>query len=172
VPAGALDGAGKFAELTVRAETAGSGPTPRVAIEQFDLQDPDRPLAGFDRGWFEPEYNPETGRSWRWMSERADLLVHGTGSDLLVRISGESPRRYYSGTTELSVEAGGQRVAALTPAEDFVTEVRVPAELVGTREGRVTLASSRMFIPGDREGTADRRHLALRIYSVAVSEAR
>jgi hypothetical protein len=39
-----------------------------------------------------------------------------------------------------------------------------PAALAG--DGRVTLESSAVFIPGDREGTADRRHLAIRMYAV------
>ena len=40
LPAGALDGAGAFAKLTVTADAPAGGAVPPVAIEQFDLQPP------------------------------------------------------------------------------------------------------------------------------------
>jgi hypothetical protein len=61
-------------------------------------------------------------------------------------------------------------VSVLEPSRDFVADVRVPAALLAKAGGRILLSSDQMFIPGDRESTADRRHLAVRIYSVATSQ--
>ncbi len=79
VAAGLLAGEGTFAKLAVTASSAGA--VPPVAIEQFDIQPPDAPELGFDTGWHEPEYNPATGRSWRWMSERGTMAVRGGRGD-------------------------------------------------------------------------------------------
>ena len=104
LPAGTLAGAGTFAKLTAGAAAAGNAPV-RVAIEQFGLQDPGLAQLGFDSGWHEPEYNAETGRSWRWMGERADLVLHPGTGDVVLRIAGESPLRYF----RQPVAPGGQR---------------------------------------------------------------
>jgi hypothetical protein len=82
---------------TGRRELIGDGTTPPVAIEQFNLQSPDRVQYGFDEGWYEPEYNPRTALSWRWMSERAVVRVHHAGRDVALRLRGESPLPYSAG---------------------------------------------------------------------------
>jgi hypothetical protein len=172
LPAGALSGASTFAHLTVSVEAITPGAVPRVGLEQFNVQDPGVVQFGFADGWQEPEYNPQTGRAWRWMSERAVIAVHHTNTDVILRIDGESPMRYYDAAPKLSVIAGSRTLAVLEPRADFVSEVRVPAGALAEADGRIVLTSSAMFIPGDRDGSADRRHLALRVYSVAVSQAR
>jgi hypothetical protein len=169
LPAGTLSGGDRFARLNVRAESTTAGPAPRVAVEQFNLQNSDIVQFGFDEGWYEPEYNPQTARSWRWMSERATLRVLNAGRNVTVRIEGESPLRYFRSAPLLSVSVAGRRFAELRPESGFVITVNVPNDLLASSDGRVILESSEMFIPGDREGSADRRHLALRIYTVSVS---
>jgi Protein O-mannosyl-transferase TMEM260-like len=171
LPAGTLAGSDRFARLNVRAESTAAGPTPRVAVEQFNLQDPDVVQFGFDEGWYEPEYNPQTARSWRWMSERATLRVLNAGRNVTVRIEGESPLRYFRSAPVVNVSIAGRRLAELRPDSDFVMTVNVPSDVLAASDGRITLESSEMFIPGDREASADRRHLALRIYAVSVSES-
>jgi hypothetical protein len=168
LPAGTLAGSDRFARLTVRAESTTAGPTPRVGLEQFNVQDPDVVQFGFDDGWYEPEYNPETARSWRWMSERAVLRVHHAGRSVTLQITGESPMRYYRSAPVVSVTVGGRRLAEMRPTTDFSMTVNVPGDLLTSSDGRVVVESSEMFIPGDREGSADRCHLALRIYNVSV----
>ncbi len=169
--AGALSGSGTFARLTV---TAGPGtpPGPPVAIEQFDLQDPDAVQLGFEQGWQEPEYNPHTGRSWRWMSERATLALRGGAGDVTLRIAGESPLRYFPKPSRLWVDAAGQTVAFVQPSSDFTIDVRIPAALLVKGDGRVTLTADQAFVPADRDATADRRRLSLRIYSVTSTSQR
>jgi hypothetical protein len=163
--AGALAGTGRYSELTATA-VAGEGASPPIAIEQFDLQDPGIVQLGFDEGWQEPEYNPRTGRSWRWMSERATLAVMSGGRDVTLRITGESSLRYFSRPSRLSVAVGAETLSVLELASDFTKHVTIPAALLARSNGRVTLGADQMFIPGDRHGSADRRHLAVRIYSV------
>ncbi len=169
LPPGALQGEGSFAKLTAVAEPASAGgAVSPVAIEQFDLQAGGVPMLGFDEGWQEPEYNPATGRSWRWMSERAVLRIVNASGGVTLRISGENPRRYYTSAPALRVSAGARPLNQFTPDADFTYSVGVPAEALAASGGRLTLESSQMFIPGDREGTADRRHLAIRVYSIEV----
>ena len=167
---GMLAASAPFAKLTVTADTESGGAVPPVAIEQFDLQAPDVLELGFDDGWLEPEYNPQTGRSWRWMTERAVLAVRGGTRDVTLRIAGESTRRYFPRASRLTVSVAGETVSVLEPSSDFVSDVQVPRALLVKASGRIVLTSDQMFVPGDREGTADRRHLAVRIYSVATSQ--
>ena len=104
-PAAALAGAGRYAKLTVSG-TGFAVRTPPVAIEQFNLQSPDAVQFGFDEGWYEPEYNPRTAQSWRWMSERAVVRVHPAGRDVVMRMSGESPLRYFDQAPRIRVSVG------------------------------------------------------------------
>jgi hypothetical protein len=168
VPAGALAGEGRYAKLTVRAEGPHGAPPPPVSIEQFNLQTPDRILFGFGKGWYEPEYNPKTARSWRWMSEHAVVRVHHAGRAVTLRINGESPRHYFDQAPTVRVVAGGRVLSEIHPFADFTNEVSIPADVLDAAGGEVVIASDRAFVAGEREGTADRRRLALRIYSVVV----
>jgi hypothetical protein len=168
VPASALAGEGRHAKLAVRAEATAAGNTPRVGLEQFNLQSADVVQFGFSDGWFEPEYNPATAMSWRWMSDSAVLQVHNAGRDVTIELRGESPLRYFDTAPVMRIAAGAQVVSETRPAADFTVQVNVPAAALAAAQGRVVLTSDKFFIPGDRVGSADRRHLALRIYSVTV----
>ena len=124
---------------------------------------------GFDEGWFEPEYNPQTAQSWRWMSERAVVTVqNATGGKSTLRIRGESPLRYFSTPPRLFVRVGERVLAEIAPASDFVMEVAIPQDVLAAAGGRIVLTSDRAFVAGEKEGTADRRRLAFRIYQLTV----
>jgi len=166
---GRLGGDSPFAKLAVSAVPVAGGAAPRVAIEQFDLQPPTTPELGFDAGWHEPEYNPSTGLKWRWMSERATVALRGGSGDVTLRVRGEATRHYFSRPSRLTVSVSGQELTTADVGWDFDFEVPVPRDLLAKGDGRVSFASDQVFVPGDREGTADRRHLAIRIYSVAAS---
>ena len=167
IAASRLAGEGTFAKLAVTVSSAGA--VPPVAIEQFDIQPPGTPELGFDTGWHEPEYNPATGRSWRWMSERATMALRGGKGDVTLTITGEATRRYFPRGSRFTVLVAGQSAVTSDIGQDFALEVRIPRELLVRGDGRVTFETDQMFIPGDREGTADRRHLAVRLYSVTAS---
>jgi hypothetical protein len=102
------------------------------------------------------------------MSQSAALKVHNAGRGVTLRITGESPRRYYDMPTSVWVTVAGQRLFEETPEDDFAFEVRIPPDLLASVGGRVLLESNQVHVPGDREGTADRRRLSLRIFSVEV----
>jgi hypothetical protein len=168
IPDGGLNGEGRFARLAVRAEAVAGGAIPRVGLEQFNLQTADAVQFGFSDGWFEPEYNPTTARSWRWMGESAVLQIHNAGRDVTIEVRGESPLRYFDDAPVLRIAVGVQVVSETRPTTDFAVQVTLPAAALAAAKGRVVLTSDKFFIPGEREGSADRRHLALRIYSVTV----
>jgi hypothetical protein len=162
LPAGALNAPAAYVPLEISSDQGG----PVVSLEQFDAQPPGVPMFAFETGWQEPEYNPTLGRSWRWMSERADLWVRPVGRAVTLRLVGESPLRYFDAAPHVRVLAGDREIAAFDPNADFDRTITLPADLLDRSGGRVSLESSRFFVPGGAGG--DQRHLALRIYSVTV----
>ena len=140
----------------------------RLSLEQFDAQAPGVPMLGFDSGWQEPEFNPQTGRSWRWVSEKSTLWVRPTGRDVTLRLEGESPLRYYDAAPHVRVLVGDREVGAFDPGADFEQSFTLPAALLDRAAGVVTLESSKFFVPGGAGGGGDQRHLSLRLYRVSV----
>ena len=163
-----LVGDGPFAKLTVTAQAVTGGPAPPVGIEQFNLQDLDKVQFGYEKGWFEPEYNPASARSWRWMSENAVVRVHSGGHAVIVRFAADSPLRYFDAAPLIRITAGDRVLSELRPTTDFTAEVAVPADVLAAAQERITLTSDRAYVAGEREGTADRRRLALRVFSLSV----
>jgi hypothetical protein len=164
IVAGTLNGDG-YVPLSVR---AAGGPSQPVSLEQFDLQPDGVEMAGFAEGWQEPEFNATTARAWRWMSERAVVWARPIAADVTLTMSGESPLRYFDSAPTVRVSIHGQELARFSPADDFTQDVRLPASLLEAAEGRVVIESDRWFVPAERGGSADRRHLALRIYQLRV----
>jgi hypothetical protein len=166
LPAGTLSGAPTpYVALEVRSE---GGPDRVVSLEQFDAQRPGMPMLAFGPGWQEPEFNREIGRGWRWMSEKAELWVRPIGRPVTLRVSGESPLRYFDAAPRVRVLVGDREVAAFEPAGDFEAPIELPPDLLAGAEGKVHLESSKFFVPGGAGGGGDRRHLALRVFSVSV----
>ena len=85
------------------------------------------------------------------MSERATVALRGGERDVTVRLIGEATRRYFSRPSRLTVSAGGQAISTVAIGSDFDVEVRVPRDLLTRSDGRLSLESDQMFIPGDRE---------------------
>ena len=76
--------------------------------------------------------------------------------------------RYYGEAPRVRVLIGTTEVAAFDPSSDFEQAVTLPADLLAAARGRVTLESSKFFVPGGAGGGGDRRQLALKIYRVSV----
>jgi hypothetical protein len=172
-PAGA--GPAPLGTLRVRA-TRANGPMAHApagkaaAIEQFDLQPADAVIFGYDGGWLEGEYNPRTGAQWRWASDAAALRIWNGGHDVHVRLRIESPLRYFSSPPTIVLRAGRTDIKRMEPRADFTIEADVPAALLAESSGVVTLTTSEVFVPAERErGSTDRRRLGLRVYDVAVT---
>lgn len=162
LPARVLSSADAYVLLQVEAAKI-DAPDPGVSLEQFDVQTEGVPMAGLVSGWEEPEYNPATGRSWRWMAPRATLWVRPGVSDVVVTLEAESPLRYYDESPVLRASVAGEEIARLSPSGDFRWDVRVPARLLRTGEP-VVLESDQSFVAGN----GDQRTLALRVYSIGI----
>jgi hypothetical protein len=166
VPAGVLDGSG-YVPLRVSSTAAdGSSGEVRVALEQFDLQPEGTVMFGFVDGWFEPEYNPKTAQAWRWISEQGRLWIRPVGRDVVLTIAGESPLKYFDAPPTVRVAAAGVVAARFAPSSDFAERVTIPAKALAASGGIVTIDTSLWFSPAERSGSPDKRHLALRVYSV------
>jgi hypothetical protein len=161
LPAGAVAGPTAYVPLELSSDGV-------LSLEQFDAQPPGVPMFGYAAGWFEPEYSPELGRAWRWTSDKSELWVRPIGRPVTLRLSGESPLRYYAAAPHVRVLIGTTEVAAFDPSSDFEQNVTLPADLLTAANGRVTLESSKFFVPGGAGGGGDRRQLALKIYRVSV----
>jgi hypothetical protein len=170
--AGALAGAG-YQRLQVSAAAAdGTGSPVRLSLEQFDLQSAGTSMLGLVNGWHEPEFNVVTARAWRWMSERATLWVRPVGRDQMLSITGESPLRYFDRAPNVRVSIGGKEIARFAQTADFLQRITLPSALLEKAGGDVQLDSDLWFSPADSEGGADKRRLALRVYGVALADAR
>jgi hypothetical protein len=167
IPAGMLPSSDDYVPLEVASEVPTGGQVP-VALEQFDLQVQGIPMIGVEKGWHEPEYNPSTARAWRWTTERATLWVRPVGRDVTLVLEGESPLRYFDSPPVVTITAATRQVARFSPTTDFRQTVVLPADALAAADGRVVIESDKSFAPGERDGTGDKRRLALRIYSYSV----
>jgi hypothetical protein len=168
LPPGLLAGTG-YVPLEVSSRPAnGSNAIIPVGLEQFDVQTLGMAMIAVDEGWYEPEYNPRTARSWRWTSEKAVVWVRPIGRNVTLTLSGESPLKYFDAAPLVVVSAGDREIARFNPSSDFTQSIAVPAAALAAADGRVVITSDKYFVPAEREGSQDQRHLALRIYSYSV----
>ncbi len=99
------------------------------------------------------------------MSDRASFWVRQVGRDVTLRLSAESPLRYFDGPPALRVTVAGQTIAELSPSADFTWEVRIPASLLTAGNEVVSIESDRSFVAGG----GDQRKLALRVYAFEIN---
>jgi hypothetical protein len=157
LPRGALNGAGDYSRLSVSADRPG------LAIEQFDAQSTSRVVFGFADGWYEHEYNPSTGRMWRWMSERGVIRAHGDGHELILSLTGETDPS--TSPSRVTVRIGDRVLARSTVGRKFRISARIPADAVAGDDREITVETDRFVVPAERSRrTRDRRRLGLRIY--------
>jgi hypothetical protein len=169
LPDGIAGGEGGYARLTIASRASGgNGRRAPVGVRQFDIQSADRMLYAFGEGWHEDEYDPATGRRWRWTSERAVVRVKGASGRIALTVRGESPLRYFDAPPTVRVTAGGRVIGEFRPDADFEWTVTVPAEDVVRAAGVIAIDTNRVYLPGPAEGTADERRLGLRVYECRV----
>jgi hypothetical protein len=148
----------------------------RIAVEQFDASTT-RPLMGFGEGWHEQEFNPMTGRRWRWLSRRGELRIvvepfalpsnairlHPAGS-LVLHLEGESPRTYFPRGSRLVVRSREQVAFDRVLSSDFSLDV--PIENVADT---IVLETDQSYVPAERSRRSqDRRQLGLRIFKAEI----
>ncbi len=156
----ALTGSGDYAALTIEARG-------EVAIEQFDAQPPGRVVFGYGEGWHETEYDSSTGRIWRWMSERGELRVRGTGQPMFLSLDGVTET--FSKPSHVTIRVGDRIVAQQEAGDRFSIRAEIPADLIGLddrSEQVITIETDQTYIPADLSArTADRRHLGLKVFN-------
>lgn len=168
LPAGSLTGDGRWAELTVRSAPV-SGPQPvATAVEQFDVQSPGALMWAYGAGFHELEFDSVQARSWRWMSERAEIEVGQAAGDATLVLRGEAPLTYFSGPSTLEVRCGDVSLGRLDLTGDFEVRVGVREGSLLASGGRIVLTTSQAFSPAERDGTDDRRRLGLRLFEVSL----
>ena len=155
--------------------TVTTNPRAHVALEQFDAA-ADRALFGFGEGWHEQEFNPRTGVRWRWLSERGAIHVMAIAAvagdvvqrlPLALHVDGESPTRYFSRPSTLTVRVGNRVLSSRQLSADFSLDVPIPADIAPDEP--VVFETDQIYIPAERSRrTQDRRHLGLRIFNVGV----
>lgn len=170
IPAGRLDGDGKFATLTVQSAAVSGSATLPTAIEQFDLQDVQRTIWGYGEGWQEAEYNPSLG-VWRWTSDRATLRIAGPPRPLRITLTVESPLRYFDDPPMVRARAGDRELAVSTIVSSRDWSFDVPADALAAANGAVTIETDKTFVPAERSGGADKRRLGLRVFAIRVSNS-
>jgi hypothetical protein len=183
VPPGVLTGSGDYATLTVEAVPArgatdtasqgsagarptgpaGAGSPAQVVIEQFDAESAGSLVFGYSDGWHLAEYSPETGRQWRWTSERAVILASGVpGRAIRLNLSGEVEA---ASEARVTIRVAGQVVAARDVGSQFVLEETIPAELLRAPDAQIVLETDQSYVPAERSWRwTDRRRLGLKIF--------
>lgn len=167
VPAGGLAGAGAFAQITVQAEAANGGASIPTAVEQFDVQNVDTMMSGFDTGWNEAEYSPALG-IWRWTSDKSTIRIVGPTQPIRLILPIENPLRYFDRAPRVRVMAGAREVASTTVNQTRVWTVDVPADAWVSAGGVLTVETDQTFVPAERGGPPDFRRLGLRILGAEV----
>ena len=171
LPYGIGDGPGAYARLTVAARAVEEdGRRASVAVRQFDIQPTNRMIYGFGEGWHEAEYDPISGRQWRWSSERSILRVNGATGDLRLTMRGESPLRYFDVPPAVRVAVGERVIGQFQPATDFEWTMTVPIADLLRADGVIAIETDPVYFPGPSEGTADERHLGLRVFETRVEQ--
>jgi hypothetical protein len=164
-----VPGTGPFAVVTIASRSVDPKRTAPVAVRQFDIQPSTQLISAFAEGWHEAEYSVETGQTWRWSSERSVLRVNGPAQSVTLDIAGESPLRYFDRPPAVKITAGAVTLAQFQPDTDFEWHVTVPAETMVNSGGAIALEIDRVYLPGKVEGTADDRHLGLRIFDLRIN---
>ncbi len=158
-----LAGEGDYSTITAAASL------PSVAIEQFDAEPAGRVLFGFGDGWNEQEYDPATGRLWRWMSERGTLRVRAEGHALILDLHGELEA---SSTSHITIRVGNRPVTEQDVGPSFSVRARIPADMVAAAESAITIETSEWFVPAERSARShDRRHLGLKVFECRLTPA-
>lgn len=161
----ALPQTGTSSYASLRIESSASD----VAIEQFDARPQGTVVYGFGEGWYEHEYAPKTGLSWRWSSERAQIRVRAEGHALALSLRGELEA---AGSSHVTVRAGERVVAQFDVGQRFSRTVLVPADALAAEETIVSIESSASYVPAEtRWRSRDRRRLGLKLFECRLTPA-
>lgn len=170
IPEGRLAGEGALARLTIQSSSVSGDTDIRPSVEQFDLQDPQTLMWGYDSGWHAAEYTPSQGL-WRWTSERAMLRIVGPAEPVRLSFTVDAPTKYFGAPARVRVLAGLREIATVEVANTQEVTVDVPADALAASAGVLTVETDKTFVPAERGGPPDLRRLGLRIFAMRVSNS-
>jgi hypothetical protein len=153
--------------LGVTADEAGR-PAPRLSFEQFDAVSEDEVAYALGHGWHELESDPESGRTWRWMSGLATIEVRHAGADVTLVLSGESRLGTFGWAPRVLVWAGRQELASFAPSGDFVRVIDVPVSALEAGSGVISISTDLTFAPTDLTDGPPARDSSLRLFGVEI----
>ncbi len=164
LPAGALSGGGDYARLELQATSE------QIAIEQFDSRARGQLVFGYGEGWYEHEYQPATGRRWRWMSDRAVLDVRSRREPLVLRLAGEIEA---AGSSRVTVRIADRLLFDGTLETPFETSVPIPAEALNDAGTSIELTTREWYVPAEQGWRAapDPRRLGLKVLRLSLETA-
>lgn len=162
LPPGALAAAQPWIDVELSATVAGDGAPADVIVDQFDVQPLDQVVRGFGRGWYRDEYDPATGRLWRWSSGSAAVRILAQQAVRLV-VRADSPRVWSSPPT-ITLRAGDRELARADGRSAVSWDLTVPVEILRAAHGEVLLETSRTFVPSEHSRSSDHRRLGLQVW--------
>ena len=74
-----------------------------------------------------------------------------------MQIAIESPLQTFQEGPIVTLRAGDRELARLSPREAVTIDVQVPADVLAASAGRVTLTTTKVFVPAEHVGTSDPR---------------
>ena len=161
LPADGRTGRGDYARVAVSADAVG------VSIEQFDAGPEDRVLVGYDDGWHEREYDPATGRLWRWTSDHGMLRVRSRRQALVLTLEGEVEA---AAKSRVTIRIGDRIVAAQDIGRTFSIRQIMPQNFVVAGDNAITVTTDQTYVPAERRMLSrDRRLLGLKVYECHVT---
>jgi hypothetical protein len=147
-----------YVRLTVAADRPA-----RVGVEQFALASGPRAAMGFGDGWYEHEFDPATGRQWRWLSQRGEVRYLSGSAPAVLHIEGESPRKYYASESHLKIGIADRILKDVAIGDDFTLDVPLPD---AQQPATIVIETDQAHVPAEAwwRRSGDRRRLGLRIY--------
>src|SRR5262249_61871082 len=97
------------------------------------------------------------------------VSLNGRGASVTPDIRCEPPLSYFVRRLTVRITAGDVTLARFQPDTDFEWRVTVPADAMLNSAGAVAIEIDRVYLPGKVEGTADDRHLGLRIFDLRIN---
>src|SRR4029077_6693415 len=98
---------------------------------------------------------------WRWLSERGEIRLSSRPTDpLRLHLEGESPLKYFSRGSRLTIRSGDQVYFDSVLSSDFSVTVQLPPGV-----GSLVLETDQVYIPAEHRRLlprlVDSRHLGL-----------
>ena len=164
LPEGRLQGDGPYAPITIASAPGAS----EVVVEQFDAKPKGRVVVGYGEGWHEQEYDPPTGRLWRWTSGSATLKIRSEPRELALGCTGVTET--FSQPSHVVVRIGDRVLIQTDAGRTFSWTTTIPSELIEGVEAAVTIETDQTYAPADRSRRSqDKRRLGLKIYECRVT---